>query len=339
MPSSLVVPVALVDKILPHPNADKLEIAHVLGWQVVVRKGEFSEGQRVVYFPPDTVLPQELSDRLGVTQYLSKGRIRCAKLRGEPSFGLAIPVADPAWELGWNAAEWYGATKYEPPVRPNAGDVETPDPLFVEYTNIENMRNFPDIVTPGETVVVTEKIHGTSCRVGVIQGALMAGSHRQRRKEPEDKAYGRNTYWSPLEIEGVRDLMNEFSGVNRQVILFGEVYGAGIQSFTYGLKNATGFRAFDLMFDGKYAGAEEFAKLMDEYDIPRVPVLYQGPFDIEKIRELSGGETTLAEGANIREGVVVRPLIERTDPKVGRVCLKYLSDQYLFAEKSDYTEQ
>jgi hypothetical protein len=30
--------------------------------------------------------------------------------------------------------------------------------------------------------------------------------------------------------------------------------------------------------------------------------------------------------------VVVRPAVERTDPKVGRVILKYLSEEYLFAK-------
>jgi len=35
---------------------------------------------------------------------------------------------------------------------------------------------------------------------------------------------------------------------------------------------------------------------------------------------------------HIREGVVVRPTIERIDPKVGRAVLKYISDEYLLAK-------
>src|SRR5437016_3565087 len=88
--SSLIVPIALIEKITAHSNADSLELAQVLGWQLVVRKGEYQVGDQVVYFPIDTMLPLELSERFGVTKYLSKGRIKCAKLRGEPSFGLAI---------------------------------------------------------------------------------------------------------------------------------------------------------------------------------------------------------------------------------------------------------
>ncbi len=39
--------------------------------------------------------------------------------------------------------------------------------------------------------------------------------------------------------------------------------------------------------------------------------------------------------SHIREGVVVKSVTERTDPKVGRVCLKYIGDPYLFAKVSD----
>ncbi len=46
----------------------------------------------------------------------------------------------------------------------------------------------------------------------------------------------------------------------------------------------------------------------------------------------------MQKDAHMREGVVVKPLHERTDPKLGRVVLKYVSDLYLFGEKTDYTD-
>ncbi len=42
--------------------------------------------------------------------------------------------------------------------------------------------------------------------------------------------------------------------------------------------------------------------------------------------------------AHMREGLVVRAQSERIHPKVGRVILKYVSDTYLFGEKTDYTD-
>ena len=83
--SSLIVPIAAIDAVMPHPNADRLEIAVIKGWQVIVSKGTYQPGDRVIYVPPDAVVPVAWSDQWNVTKYLQKGRVRCARLRGEPS--------------------------------------------------------------------------------------------------------------------------------------------------------------------------------------------------------------------------------------------------------------
>jgi RNA ligase (TIGR02306 family) len=339
--SSLIVPVTEIEKLSPHNNADTLELAQVLGWQLVVRKGEYQVGDRIVYFPIDTVLPLEVSERFGVTKYLSKQRIKCAKLRGEPSFGLAVRPDCDDWQVGENVADYYGALKYEPPLRLSASDAEKAHPLFGEYTDIENMRNFPTIFEQGEMVVLSEKIHGTNSRVALIEGQLMAGSKAVRRKQPEDeKQFASNIYWYPLSLEPVRKLIETLGSENRQVILFGEIYGSKIQSFHYGLKNILGFRAFDLFINGKYLDWPEFHKLCELFEVETVPVVATVPFDLETVKRLSEGKTLLmGQDAHIREGLVVRSLRERMDPKLGRVILKYVSDSYLFGQKSDFTDR
>ena len=50
--------VVRVGEILPHPNADKLELTHVEGYQIVVGKGNFKTGDLAVYIQPDSVVPQ-----------------------------------------------------------------------------------------------------------------------------------------------------------------------------------------------------------------------------------------------------------------------------------------
>jgi hypothetical protein len=69
-----------------------------------------------------------------------------------------------------------------------------------------------------------------------------------------------------------------------------------------------------------------------------VPHVYDGPFDLQNIRELSNGPSLIAGANNIREGVVVKPAVERIDPKIGRVILKYVGDAYLFGEDISDTE-
>lgn len=326
--SSTIVPVATISEIKPHPNADRLDIATVLGWQCVVGRGVFKPGDLITYIPPDCVLPDALAESLGVAKYLSKGRVRATRLRGEPSFGI---VAPPHGNEGDNVAELLGITKYVPPLRLSAGDAEADHPLFVKYTDIENMRNFPDVFSDGEAVVVTEKIHGTNSRVGLIDGEWMAGSKTVRRKDAPN-----STYWHPLRQDAVHQLICT-KAHGQQVILFGEVYGK-VQSLRYGLPNGIAYRAFDMLVDGKYLDAETFAAECARFGVERAPELYRGPFSIDKIKELSNGQSMIPGANNIREGVVVRPVTERTHPKIGRVILKYVGDDYLCGGNDDAGE-
>ena len=329
--SQLIVEVSRIDRVLPHPNADLLELAHIKGWQCVVPKGKYGAGNLVTYVPIDAVIPTELSERLGITKYLSNGRVRCARLRGEPSFGVIMDVEDRSWAEGTDVRERYGITKYVPPLRPSAGDAAEPHPLFVSYTDVENLRNFPPVFAEGEDVVVTEKLHGTNCRVGLVEGELMAGSMEVRRKRPEPGAEGSNLYWFPTTLPGVMGLLEELAHSHRQAILFGEVFGSKVQNLNYGRKGEFGFAAFDVLADGRYLDAPQFLELCDRHAVPTVPVLHRGPYSLEWVKVIAEGLTTLG-GGHVREGVVVRPLVERVDPKVGRAVLKYIGDGYLLAK-------
>lgn len=327
--STLIVEVSRIEKVLPHGNADALELAQIKGWQCVIPKGRYLTGDLVTYIPIDAVIPLEQSDRWGFTKYLSNGRVRCAKLRGEPSFGVIVDREDKAWAEGLDVKDYYGITKYVPPVKLGAGDAAPTHPLFDEYTDVENLRNFPLVFAEGEEVVVTEKIHGTNCRLGWIEGELMAGSMSVRRARPERLAD--SLYWQPMELSGVQALLESLGQNARQVILYGEVFGSRVQNLNYGQIGVLGFRAFDLLIEGKYLDTDSFLAACAEFGVPTVPVLYRGPYALETIKALSEGATTL-RADHIREGVVVKPVYERMDPKVGRVCLKYIGDPYLFSK-------
>jgi len=67
MASTLRVPVVQIDEILPHPDpeATKIELAIVGGWQTVVPKDAHKAGDIVLYVPVDAVIPKEISDFWG----------------------------------------------------------------------------------------------------------------------------------------------------------------------------------------------------------------------------------------------------------------------------------
>lgn len=82
--------------------------------------------------------------------------------------------------MGTDVRERYGIGKFRPPVRFSAGDSEPNPPLFQRYTEIENLRNFPDVFAPGEEVLVSEKIHGATasppCRSSSAERSRSCGS-------------------------------------------------------------------------------------------------------------------------------------------------------------------
>jgi len=170
--STVHVTIERIDSLEPHPNADRLEIAKLLGTQTVVPKGEFVAGDWVVFFPPDICLPPNVSLTLGVQKYLKHAlyqdeKVRCrvaaTRLRGVPSYGFIIRTFDLLRDRDLGAAidEMWAAWKYEPPLRPSIqGDMEADPPNFQRYTDIQHYYRNTHAFSPGLQVRVTEKIHG-----------------------------------------------------------------------------------------------------------------------------------------------------------------------------------
>ena len=347
MSSSCIVPIITLKNFRPHTNADSLGLADALGYQVCVPldsdgKFKYTENDLVVYFPADTLLSAEWSEKFGVTKLLggkNHDRVKKVRLRGEPSFGLVVPLPEGLYAgEGDNIADFFGCTKFEPPIRPQAGD-QAPydseiDPHFQKYTDIENGRLFLDVFTEDEEVYVSEKIHGSNLRIGIINGQVVAGSHSVRRTRPENVE--NSTYWYPHSLLNVRAFLEQHK--NQNPIIYGEVFGGSIQSLHYGVQKGqgVGFRAFDIMLDGNYVGYNGFKSLCHVFEIKMVPELYVGPYSFQKVSELADGKSTMAE--HIREGVVVKPLVERVDAKVGRAVLKYIGTEYSLSKNSDFKD-
>lgn len=356
--STVKTEVTTIRDVRTHPNADNLQLATVAGWQVCVRKGAYRDGDPIVYIESGSTMPSEIAERLGVRNYLAEKTnidgqrvlvVHRVKLRGEPSFGLVL-TPEPGMHLGDDVAGHYGVRKYEPPVRLTASDAAPDHPWFPQYTGIENLRSYPEMFELGERVAIHEKLHGTNTRVGIIcstytdvvpQWVPMAGSHRLVRKPPVEGDARQSIYWFPWSISAVKALLAHIaeslscdSPAMRQVVLYGEVFGPGIQSYTYG-QSSLAFRAFDLMIDGQYVDVETFWALCDAYNVPTVPLVGVQPYSLDAIKEASEG-VSLIGGRHGREGVVVRPMQERNHAKIGRVIGKYLSDAYLFSKAGEH---
>lgn len=360
--SSFRCPVVRLETIKPHPNADRLEIAEIYGWQTVVGKGDFVPGDKAVYVPVDSVVPFELAEKLNITQHLKHGsRVRAARLRGEMSYGFLFKCPEDL-KAGEDVASYYGITKWNPEEKlgfhGNTFGKRTPKqkrdwirtikhllwplkgaigrikqffgrckfngkytdsvPGFDKYTDIENIKNFPKVLDyENETLVVTEKIHGTNFRCGWIDGVWYVGSHNTVRIETAD-----DLYWKASKLYNLKSILKEGE------ILYGEIYGEKIQKLGYGV---VGFdvRFFDLKKNGIYQGKCNFHAFCVRHKLPEVPLLAVGNFTLVSLKDIAKGRSVINKATHIREGVVVKPYEERTDCRLGRVILKVINDDYL----------
>jgi len=262
--------VIAVEHVEKHPNADRLDIVRFAGWSIVTQKGNFTSGDRAVYFPIDSVLPSELELELFPPESkikLSKSRIKTIKIRGAISQGMLVPTNAPSIVsrcgqvfIGDDITEKLGVTKYEPPIEQaplgmGVTRATKKHPYFPEYAKIPHFKNYPTLFEEGEQVVVTEKIHGTNFRAGWVPVDLdtfwkrikyMALSLVGKAQEWEfvfgshhvniaDKGYGngfypKNVYQEAVENYGLRHK------IPMGFVIYGEIYGAGIQGgYSYGL--------------------------------------------------------------------------------------------------------
>ena len=85
-----------VSEIRPIDGADRIEAATVLGYQTVIKKGEFHPGDRCVWHEPDTVVAEKPE-----YEFLRKQgfRLKVSRFKGQVSQGLARVHGYLAWNL------------------------------------------------------------------------------------------------------------------------------------------------------------------------------------------------------------------------------------------------
>lgn len=346
----------------PHPNADRLELAQVGLYKIVVAKGQWKTGDKVLYIPEYAVLPEYLIAELGLEGKLAgsnKDRVKPVRLRGELSQGLVAPLSlvpsNVLEERGASAdyADVLGVSKWQPVIPANmGGDVEGSYDL-ISWIDVENIKKFPDLFEEGEEVIVDEKIHGTATLLTFVRPAeetveILVSSKGLGEKKLVLKESDANLYWRVLKDYNLQDFAAKVAeiltvegkadSVNR-VAVFGETFGK-VQDLTYGFTGEKyGFRLFDIFVDytiggvteSRWLNPTEVADLATEGGILTVPRLYQGPFSIAKIEELANGmEQVSGKELHIREGVVVRPVNRGVGYDAGKERIgKFVSEAYL----------
>lgn len=363
--SKFSVDIRRIEKVWDHPNADRLSLAKVegLGFQFVTGKDLYKVGDYVVYFPLDSVLPPHLLRAFGLEGKLSgkeKNRISTVKLRGEISQGFVAPVAeveplcqfegnandlhmyirdeveaDDAEALShYNLAPSLGVTKYEqPPIPCHAGNlVRLPEGVSVY--DIEGAERYPHIMDllMDQRVWITEKVEGQNYGVTSREGEIIV-NQRKAAIEPVDGK--EHSLWAATRKQGLDELVENLRvhlGAT-QVTLRGEYFGPGVQKNVYKLTE-TGVRLFDVLADGRYLTWNEIREfdetVLSTMWAPLIAhnIVLRDWLGKRTIVEASGGPSLL-NPITLREGIVIKPLEEQTDPEIGRVIIKQRDPVYL----------
>lgn len=244
MPEQLAT-IETIREIRSHPNADRLDIAAILGYEAIVGRDAHRQGEKIVFIQPDTVLPVDREWAKESLKYLKGGnRLRAVRLRGEWSMGLVMPVVILAWSGpidalldGFEVSEILGITKYEAPA-PRDLKAKGGLPFGMPRTDEVAWQNVRDLdALLGRPVDVTLKIDGSSFTAYcVLPGdhpgpePLLGITSRSLdlKLSTED---GTNPWLEAAEKTDVLEKLRRFCedrGVS--LALRGEVYGRGVQA-------------------------------------------------------------------------------------------------------------
>lgn len=346
--------IAIIDDIIPHPNADLLELAIVEGWQCVVKKGDFRPNDVVIYLEVDSVIPvSEEFEFLRKCCYVQRSwlsisegfRLKTIKLRKEISQGLVVPVFDRVKQIigynqhnppiGLEITDILGVVKWEPPLPVQlAGKARGNFPSFISKTDQERAQNlkrflFNEDNQKNQQYEVTVKLDGSSMTCYVKDGLSGVCSRNIDLVVEENSSNSFVQYF----IE--HDIGKSLEQLGKNIAIQGELCGPNIQGNKDKL-DKTEFFVFDI-FDidtQQYLGFKQRMDLLKQLsdigcNLKHVPVLYTDyVFNFSNMNDL----LKFAEGPSlnspIREGVVFK----RND---GQFSFKVISNSYLLGVSQD----
>lgn len=330
--------VTTIDSVTHHPNADLLDVATVGGWELVVKRDEFRQGDQAVYITIDAWVPHALAP------FLSKGkeprqynevhgeRLRTVRLRGVVSQGLLLPVSvldtyvQERPPVGTDVSEILGVVIYEKP-EPKSADARGFFPTGIPKTDQERIQN---CYRTFETSLaqdlwdVEEKIEGQSHTAYYRDGEFGVASRSLDLRD------GDNTFWNTARAAG---LPEKLARLGRNLAIQSEQVGPGIQGNIYGF---TGYHliTYDI-FDidsGRYLPTDQRDLLAAELGLTIPPRILSGvKIDavggtLKSLIQFSDGASQL-KNQPLREGLIWR---RQGEP---RATFKAISAEYLLKQK------
>jgi len=329
--------IQLIKDLKPIEGADAIECATILGWEVVVKKGEFKVGDKCVYIEIDSIVPDKsmfefLRDR--------KFRIRTIKLKKQISQGIAFPVSilkdfdkkfnEKNYAEGKDITDIMGIVKYDPQLK-EENDMKSPIkgtknpiikfmfkipflrgfaksflpkketwPNFITKTDEERIQTIPEVLNSGTTCYITEKLDGQSATYFINKGKFGVCSRNIYLKTPTP-----SNYWN---VAINYNLERKMKALKKNIYIQGEILAPGVRGNKYGMSQPTFFifTAVDIN-KNKFFTYEEMKTLADTLGVNIVPYKGMVTLNGQTVEDfLVTADNKSAIGDCIREGIVIR---------------------------------
>jgi RNA ligase (TIGR02306 family) len=336
--------VAEITEIKEIQGADNIELAIAGGWNCITPKGEYNQGARVIIATTDAVIPESIADSMGITSYLRKGnRVRTVKLRGVYSECLIIPTQyakQQYLKVGDDKMEELNITKYEPPVKQiqlaSGRKIKFRDnPNFPIYYKFPNLKNVQGMFNEGDEVQITRKIHGTNTRYGIVKKLKLSfldrikkffriadkwidyefiyGSHNVQKGSDSVGFYSTDVWLNIANELQIKEKLFKYINENHTpetlgsgIVLYGEIFGAGIQkNYDYGLDEIR-FCGFDVVENDHYLDTFSTQLVINEcLNLDHVKVLHVGKWS-QEIQDKFTYKNYINKSKIPHEGIVIK---------------------------------
>ena len=331
-------------KIEPIEGADRIELAHVLGWQCVVNKGQFHAMDLAVYFEIDSFLPirpefeflRESSYRK--TDVMGEGfRLRTMRFRGQISQGLLLPLSQfpeiPSDDLlGMDVSSLLGVKKWEIEERATTGGTVIGGlPYDIPHTDETRVQEEPGLIQAfaGLEYYISTKMDGSSHSIGIDDDGFHVAGHNFEYKDD-----GASSFYELVKARGLREKMEEFVGENglQKLTIQGELCAPGIQQNRLRLLKPEWY-VFTIRVNGERVGLSRMLEICEVLGLNHVPI-EEIDFDLPKKYSTVEALLERADGnypnGGKKEGIVIRPTKPVYCPLISAsLSMKVVNNKYL----------
>jgi RNA ligase (TIGR02306 family) len=269
--------------------------------------------------------------------------------------------ANTKWDEGEDMMDVLKIFKYEPPaveVQLSSGKKIKyhQNPNFGIYYKFPNSKNIPGMFNEDDEIEITRKIHGTNARYGIVKKAKLSlwdkvrrffgdkwvefeyvyGSHNVEKGSDSQGFYSTDVWKTIADKYNIREnlwnffkLTKDLYNIENGIIIYGEIYGPGIQkNYDYGLKEIE-YAGFDVSINGEYQSTSRSFVIHDMLKLNYVPIL---EFNLWSEELLTKYTFDKIEGTKIpHEGVVIKAL----DGNRHKVAKVINPDYLIYGEKHD----